>query len=214
MQVWLIWTQHNTVILGGKIQDPSRLVKRACDFLDEFKQSQVQLAVTTATAKCSRWTPPPGSSFKLNFDAAMFQDINASGFGVVIRNGLGEVTASLSTIGPPVHDSEEAEVLACRKALEFAIDSGFSDILIEGDNTNVMAAISSLRSIHSRLGHLYEDIHFLIAGIHVHSVSCVARSANSVAHSLNRYVKCINDEIIWLDESPHPALKALYSDSR
>ena len=32
--------------------------------------------------------------------------------------------AALSAKGPPVMDSEEAEVLAGRKALEFALDSG------------------------------------------------------------------------------------------
>lgn len=110
MLAWLIWTQRNIVIFGGLIQDPSRLVKRASDFLDEFKQSQVQLAVTTTRARCSRWTPPFGSSFKLNFDATIFQDIKASGFGAVIQNSLGEIMAALSARGPPVHDSEEAEV--------------------------------------------------------------------------------------------------------
>ena len=40
VQAWLIWTQRNAVIFGGVIQDPSRLVKRAGEFLEEFKQSQ------------------------------------------------------------------------------------------------------------------------------------------------------------------------------
>ena len=31
--------------------------------------------------------------------------------------------ASMSARGPPVNDSEEAEILACRKAMEFAIDA-------------------------------------------------------------------------------------------
>ena len=42
---------------------------------------------------------------------------------MVIRNDKGEVMAALSAKGPPVMDSEEAEVLAGRKALEFALDS-------------------------------------------------------------------------------------------
>ena len=128
---------------GGVIQDPSRLVKRAGEFFDEFKQSQVQLAVSTVSARTSRWTPPPSLSFKLNFDAAIFQDGKASGFGAVIWNNVGEVMAALSASGPPILDSEEAEVLACRKALEFAFDLGFVDIVLEGDNSVVMAAVSS-----------------------------------------------------------------------
>lgn len=59
------------------------------------------------------WSPPPRCYFKLNFYAAVFNDINASGFGVVIRNDMREVMVSLSARGPQVVDSEEAEVLAC-----------------------------------------------------------------------------------------------------
>ena len=57
---------------------------------------------------CTRWNPPLSASFKINFDAAIFQDINATNFGAIIRNGLGEVMASISAKGPPICDSEEA----------------------------------------------------------------------------------------------------------
>ena len=67
--------------------------------------------------------------------------------------------------------------------------------------------------MYSRLGLLYADIYCLATGLHVQSVSCVARSANSVAHSLARFANCISDEIIWLEESPQPALEALYFDA-
>lgn len=213
VQAWLIWTQRNTVTFGGVIQDPSRLVKRAGEFLVELKKSQDHLAVSTVCVRSSRWTPPSGLSFRLNFDAAIFQDGKALGCGAVIWNHVGEVMAAVSARRPPVLDSEEAEVLACRKALEFAVDSGCANIVLEGDNSVVIAAISSSRLLHSRLGHLYSDIHCLATGLQVYSISCVARSANSVAHSLARFANCINDEIIWLEESPQLALEALYFDA-
>ena len=49
---------------------------------------------------------------------------------------------SLSARGPQVVDSEEAEVLACCRALELAIDSGFTELVIEGDNASVMKNIA------------------------------------------------------------------------
>ena len=42
------------------------------------------------------------------------------------------------------------------------------------------------------------------------SVSYAKRSANSIAHSLAKYAKQIDYEIVWLEESPLPALEALY----
>ena len=44
--------------------------------------------------------------------------------------------------GGVLRDSEEVEVLACRKALEFAIDAGFTEIILESDNAIVMKTIS------------------------------------------------------------------------
>ena len=62
--------------------------------------------------------------------------------------------AGLSACGPSVVSSEEAEVLACRKALEFALDSGFLDLVVEGDNITVMRTIASPHPNRSRLGHI------------------------------------------------------------
>ena len=52
--------------------------------------------------------------------------------------------AAMSAKGPAVNNSEEAEMLACRKSIEFVMDAGFSELVIEGDNANVIRAISSL----------------------------------------------------------------------
>ena len=82
----------------------------------------------------------------------------ASGVGVVIQNDKGQVMAVLPSKGPAITDSEEAKVLACRKALEFAIEAGFSDLVIEGDSTIVMKAIHSPQCNMSRLGNVYKDI--------------------------------------------------------
>ena len=45
--------------------------------------------------------------------------------GAIIRNDKGEVMAAMTAVGPPMSSSEEAELLACRKAVEFATDAGF-----------------------------------------------------------------------------------------
>ena len=61
---------------------------------------------------------------------------------------------AMSSRGHAVMDSEEAEVLACRRALEFAIEAGFSDLIVEGDNSNVMRSTVSTQADWSRLGNL------------------------------------------------------------
>ena len=76
----------------------------------------------------------------------------------MIRNEKGEVMAAIAEWGGAVQDSKEVEVMACRKALEFAIDAGFTKIILEGDNAIVMKVISQAQQDFSRLGLIYEDI--------------------------------------------------------
>ena len=68
------------------------------------------------------------------------------------------VMVVMSAKGPPVGDSKEAKILACRRATKFAIDVGFTNLVIDGDNTVVMSSISSLGVDQSRLGHIIQDI--------------------------------------------------------
>ena len=103
--------------------------------------------------------------FKVNFDATIFVELNCSGFGAIIRNDKGELMVAMSVKGPPVTCSEEAEILACRKALKFSVDVGFSNVIVEGDNETVMRAVSSLSQTHSWLGNIYEDVKWLLRGM-------------------------------------------------
>ena len=75
--------------------------------------------------------------------------------------------AAMSVKEPSVSCSEEAEALACGKAIEFAVESGFTEMIIEGDNAAVMKAVASSSSEFSLLGHVYEDIQCSIRGLHL-----------------------------------------------
>lgn len=55
--------------------------------------------------------PPPASIFKLNFDAAIFSNLNSSGFGAMIQNEKREVMAAMSAMGPSVGDNKEAVII-------------------------------------------------------------------------------------------------------
>uniref|UniRef100_A0A7N2M6W5 RNase H type-1 domain-containing protein n=1 Tax=Quercus lobata TaxID=97700 RepID=A0A7N2M6W5_QUELO len=131
---------------------------------------------------------------------------------VIIRNEKDEVMGAKSAKGPWVTDSLEAEALACRTALEFAVDIGLSDIVIEGDCVQVINAIKADRGNLSQLGHVIEDIQVLISGLRWVKVRWVKRSANLVAHSLAWYAKNISNDVIWLEDDPPPTLEPLFHD--
>lgn len=158
------------------------------------------------------WQPPPLFMYKLNFDATTFSDLNCSKFGAIICNEEGEVMAGMFVKGPSIYNSVEAEALACRKAVELSIEAGFSRLVIEGDNAMVMNAVSSTADNNSLLGHIFEDIRNLIHGLQYVSISCIKRGGNMVAHSLAIHARNISDEMYWLEDSPPPAVNALYQD--
>ena len=60
----------------------------------------------------------------------------------MVRNGNGKVMAAISAKGGAVRDSEEVEMLASCKALEFAIDAGFLEVILEGNNARVMKTVA------------------------------------------------------------------------
>ena len=62
-------------------------------------------------------------------------------------------------------NSDEVEILACCKAIEFAMEAGFTDLVIKGENTNVMKAITDYGYHVSRLGHIALDIQMLMQGL-------------------------------------------------
>ena len=151
--------------------------------------------------------------YKLNFDPAIFTNISTSGVGAIIRNASGQVMAALSSKGLAVMNSEEAEVLARRLAMEFALDAGFLDLIVEGDNSNVMRSIVSAQPDWSRLGNLYDDIRCLGGWMQRVEFQGIRCTANGVAHSLARFARHLSEDIVWLEDSPPLALEALYLDS-
>lgn len=90
---------------------------------------------------------------------------------------------------------------------------GFSDLIVEEDNSTVMRSIISAQLDWSRLGNLYDDIRCLVGRMRHVEFRGIRRSANGVAHSLACFARHISEDIVWLEDSPPPALEALYLDS-
>ena len=70
--------------------------------------------------------------------------------------------AGMSAIGLKVDTSEKAELLACRRSIEFVVDAGFTRLVIEGDNSNVnFFNVAS----YSFIGNVVDDIRHLMSGL-------------------------------------------------
>ena len=65
----------------------------------------------------------------------------------------------------------------------------------------------------SRLGHVYKDIKYIATSLRRLEVSFVKHSANTMAHVLAKHARQIDEEVVWLEEDPLPAIEAMYCDS-
>ena len=213
-QAWIIWNQRNCLLHGGKLKVPSSLANQVEEYITEFKIAQTRLDVQRSQQPNEDiWQSPPPEEFKLNFDVAVFSDSGRIGYGAIIRNEKGEVMAAMTTPGPMVRTSDEAELLACRRAIEFAVDVGFSRLIVEGDNINVIHAISSSVENTSPFGDVVDDIRHLLRSLQWVSVCCIRRGGNQVAYALAQYARNnLDEDVYWMEESPPPAMDALYRD--
>lgn len=150
---------------------------------------------------------------KFNFDASIFQEGAASGVGAIIHNNRVEVLAALLAKGPLVRCSEEAEILACHRAVEFAVECGFTKLILEGDNQALMNALSSRKGLLSRLDHILQNVICMLNGLRWSQVLYAKWSVNTVVHALTRYAKDLLEDVVWLEDSPPPVVEALYCDS-
>ena len=121
--------------------------------------------------------------------------------------------AAMAAKGPKVFCDEEAELLACRKAIEFTVDAGFFELVIEGDNSSTMKANSTLQDDHSMLGNVIEDIHHLIRNLQWARIECIRRGGNRVVHELAQFARNISHDLFWMEDVPPIAGEVLYQDA-
>ena len=91
----------------------------------------------------NRWTTLPNGFVKVNFDGANAKALRLSGVGVVIRDSDEAVLASCAEKFNQPFKAEDTEALAAMKALSFAHELGFQNIVLEGDALNLIQALKA-----------------------------------------------------------------------
>ena len=120
---------------------------------------------------------------------------------------------AMTVKGPAIQGSDMAELLACRKALEFTIDAGFTVLVVEGDSVNATRWIASGTENQSAIGHVVGDIRHLAGALEWTSVSCTKINGNRVAHELARYAQKVNVDLFWMEEVPSVAVEYVNIDA-
>ena len=133
--------------------------------------------------KIIRWHPPIPGRMKLNFDGSLQGTSTAGGF--IIRDWRGEVLlAGACNYGSTT--VAMAESCALRDGLVAAVRAGFYALDVEGDNSLVIAAVSTNTGIPWRVRTVIHDIQHLFLQIPDSRITHVYREANLAADWLSK----------------------------
>ena len=201
MITWGIWNQRNQVRNHQPCCTSDQLVPQATGRLDEFLV--VLPPVPAAEPKPQAvWKPPDGRMVKINFDGAIFKTENRSGIGVVVRDHTGAVLASMAQSFSPALTPVEIEAVAASRALEFGLEIGLAEAVLEGDSELIMNALKSGSGTIALVQPLVQDA-FIYSDSYIKLLySHCRRDGNKLAHSLARYSINISDYVVWMEEVP------------
>ena len=172
-----------------------------------MRRTQMDTPTPTRVA----WHPPPDGCVKINFDRATFKDINKASLGIVIRDGFGQVLASLLEQIQLPYSSDLVEAMAAARAIYFSVDLGFSSYMLEGDSELTIKALKNEEDS------LAPFAHILAAAKTSTDVSCISfsnirRLGNSVAQNLANHARHVAGLKVWMEDVPPHLYSVLLID--
>ncbi|KAK8526420.1 hypothetical protein V6N13_017456 [Hibiscus sabdariffa] len=198
---WSIWFSCNKLV-----HDRINIsVQEASSFITAFLREQDAVGIPTCHVGHPgpiHWKAPPLSVIKFNFDAAFNQQSPLSTSGVIGRNSQGLIMAACASPHSNVVDVFVAEAIACKQAVQFAKELGFSNVVIEGESLIVLKKINLCALDLSIIAPIVFDIKELSLGFHSIIFSFVRRDANNAAHVLARECRSIQTPCYWIEEAP------------
>ena len=198
---WLVWSRRNKCHFKENCMPLEKIRDAADSVLKEFRGSQ-KSRPERVQRQPQRWVPLEPGNYKVNYDGAYFAEEEAAGIGVVVRNELGQVMASLAEkiAMPPTVESLEA--LAARRAMVFMEELGLRRAKFEGDSETVVKALSKGCPDRSCIGHIIKDCMSLMGCFQTCSFSHVRRQSNGVAHALARRARLSSPLSVWMESVP------------
>ena len=153
---WYIWCRQNKCHFNEQSLQPEKLFDAAESALKEFQDKPVNKA-ERIKPQPQRWAPPEPRIYKVNYDGAYFAEEEEVGIGVVVRNELRQVMASLVETLVMPSMVEILEAMAARRVMIFMEELGLHQAIFEGDSELVVKALIGDYPNRSCIGHIVKD---------------------------------------------------------
>ena len=122
--------------------------------------------------------------------------------GVIVRNGKGRVVASMAESFQLPFSVIAVEVIAAKKALQFAKDLRLSSIVLEGDSKIAIDGLMSEEYSLAEYGHLLDEAKDIAKQLVEVEFNHVQRQANKAAHNIARHTRHVSKFSTWMEDVP------------
>ena len=202
-----LWRQRNQKIWENSSLSTVKAMEQGYVFLQDWRRARAGAsfsAIQRAHGPLT-WSRPLGGRWKCNLDATMFRDLSAIGLGMVMQRNDGQFYACKMLLMPLSYSVKEAEALALREALLWALSLKLVDVEFETNSLLVVNNLSSHSLDCSEYGFLSSDC-VCLRGNGNYYIRFVKRQANKCAHVLAKHA-CFNASLYesfvipsWLEE--------------
>ena len=208
--LWSIWKTRNSVVFRNKRSQSVITLIRAKKASAEWRirhklTHSIQPTLPPLSSHNSKqlveiaWNKPLGGFIKVNFDGSKSSQQAAGGY--VIRDWTGRfLQAGTCNLGAA--SILVAEATAMRNGLRAAIQAGFTNIHIEGDNKILIHAVQGRIQPPWEIPVLVQDIHYYLQTCNNVIVHHIFREGNRAADWLAKLGLSLPSPLVW-SQVPH-----------
>ncbi|KAG8480574.1 hypothetical protein CXB51_024517 [Gossypium anomalum] len=207
---WTIWGDRNARIHEQKISTGKDLAMFVNNYINEL--NGIEKRNLSKPQESIKWSGPPGSIVKINFDSA-YDDCKCKlASGIVAKNAERTVLLSYSETHEEVPSIFSAEALACRRVAQIGIEMQWSEIIIKGDSLASIKKCQSKNQDKSQGGAYIHYIQQIKDRFNSIVFKYTPRSTNGLAHILAIESLKKNKEFYLLKSVPGYTEKQKLSD--
>ncbi|XP_074347538.1 uncharacterized protein LOC141686399 [Apium graveolens] len=171
MVCWTIWRARNDLVWNQKYTRVTRIVAEAKQHLTQWNFAQNRLSWASLQLSVEGdgavvWVRPVTNTVKVSVDAAVFEDRDAVGFGLIARDSDGMLIAAKSIVHPHLVSPVTAEAMAVKEALSWIDEMQWATVALESDCLVVIQAIRSSAPMRSHFGVIIEECRSFLARFH------------------------------------------------
>uniref|UniRef100_A0A803PVI4 RNase H type-1 domain-containing protein n=1 Tax=Cannabis sativa TaxID=3483 RepID=A0A803PVI4_CANSA len=131
--------------------------------LDQWKKAQDKtylssLSIGTNGDGAELWVKHAINIIRLNVDAALFQEDQSYGFGIVARDASGKVLEAISVYHGGIYPAETIEAMGVKEALSWVKRNSWEDVEVETDSMFTVQAIRNNHTMSSVFGLIVKDL--------------------------------------------------------